>query len=366
MKYSKLLLVVCVLLAVSASTAFAADMTSSLKSGKAELKSAAALAFGPDGVLFIGDALGATIYAVDTADRTPAGKAASLDLQGVNEKAAALLGTTPDQILVTDMAVNPISHKAYLSVSRGRGPDAIPVILRVNTAGKIEALSLDGVKHSKVALPNAPADTKDARGQSRRVEAITDMAFVDGRVFVAGIANEDFSSNLRAIPYPFQESSMGTNIEIYHGSHGRFETNAPIRTFVAYKIKDQENILAAYTCSPLVAIPVTDLRPGVKVLGKTIAELGNRNRPLDMIVYRKDGKDWILLNNSSRGVMKVSTENLDSFPAIKAHTETAGVPYTTIESLKGVQHLDRLNDTSALLLVRSESGSLDLKTVALP
>ncbi len=56
----------------------------------------------------------------------------------------------------------------------------------------------------------------------------------------------------------------------------------------------QPHVLAAYTCTPLVKFPLSDLKPGEKVKGTTIAELGNRNRPLDMIVYQKDGKDYVL------------------------------------------------------------------------
>ncbi len=363
MKISKICFALCLL---AASAGFAADMTTSLKPGKAELKSASALAFGPDGVLFIGDAMNASIVAVDTGDRAAA-PATPLNVAGINEKIAALLGTTPDQILINDMSVNPVSHRAYLSVSRGKGPDAVPVILRVNAAGKIEELSLDSVKHARATLSNAAANEKDARGQNKRMQAITDIAYVDGRVFVAGLSNEEFSSNLRSIPFPFKEAGPGSSVEIFHGSHGRFETNSPIRTFVAFKIKEQQHILAAYTCTPLVAFNVNDLQPGAKVMGKTIAELGNRNQPLDMIVYRKGGKDFILLNNSSRGVMKVTAENLGGYDAItKPVADKQGVPYETIESWKGVQHLDRYDDANALLLMRAESGAIELKTVALP
>jgi hypothetical protein len=198
------------------------------------------------------------------------------------------------------------------------------------------------------------------------MQTITDLAYVDGRIFVAGLSNEEFSSKLRSIPFPFAEAGAGTSVEIFHGSHGRFETNSPIRTFVAYKIKEQQNILAAYTCTPLVAFPVKDLQAGAKVTGKTIAELGAGNSPLDMIVYQKDGKNYILLNNSARGVMKITADGLDTYQPITAHTEITGVPYTTIEGLKGVQHLDKYDSQNALLLIRGEGGSLDLKTVALP
>ncbi len=92
----------------------------------------------------------------------------------------------------------------------------------------------------------------------------------------------------------------------------------------------------------------------------------NRNRPLDMVVYRKGGANYILMNNSSRGVMKLPADNLEQFPGITKPTEKQGVPYETIASLKGVEQLDRLDDSRAVLLVKSESGALDLKTIALP
>jgi hypothetical protein len=39
--------------------------SSNLQSGKADLKSAGALAFGPDNILFVGDTPAATIWALD-------------------------------------------------------------------------------------------------------------------------------------------------------------------------------------------------------------------------------------------------------------------------------------------------------------
>jgi hypothetical protein len=339
---------------------------SGMKAGKADLKSAGALAFGPDGILFVGDSAGGAIYALDTGD-TKAGSAASVSVKAINEKVAAMLGTSADQIIIGDLAVNPISKSAYLSVSRGRGPDAMPVLLKVDGSGKISEFSVTNVKHSKAALPDAPdADAKDRRGRSLRVQAITDLAYVDGKVLVAGLSNEEFASTLRSIPFPFSDVGKGTGVEIFHGAHGRFETNAPVRTFVPYEIQKEPHLLAAYTCTPLVKFPLSELKPGTKVMGTTIAELGNRNRPLDMIVYGKGGTDYILMNNSSRGVMKMSTKDIHEYGGIEEKTDITGLPYETIAELKGVQQLDRLNDDSAVILVQDEGGSMDLKTIALP
>lgn len=344
---------------------FAAN-SAGLQTGKVMLKSAGPLAFGPDGVLFVGDTLGASIVAIDTSDNAGAKNAAAIEIKGLNEKIAAALGTTPDQLLINDVIVNPKSKNVYISVSRGRGPEATPVILRTDSTGKLTELALDNIRHAKVSLPNAPDESaKDQRGNSRRLESITDLAYVDGKVIIAGLSNEEFSSTLRAIPYPFNDVDKGAGIEIFHGAHGRFETNAPVRTFVPYEIAGQKQILAAYTCTPLVRIPVSELKAGAKVKGTTIAELGNRNRPLDMIVYKKDGGQYILMANSSRGVMKLPAENLEKYEGIVARTEKQGVPYETIATLKGVQQLDKLDDKRAILLT-DESGSLDLRTIALP
>ena len=74
-------LTLCLMLAAASA---AADPTASLKPGKATLSSAGPLAFGPGGVLFVGDALGATIWALDTGDRTAA--SGQINVGGLHEK----------------------------------------------------------------------------------------------------------------------------------------------------------------------------------------------------------------------------------------------------------------------------------------
>jgi hypothetical protein len=360
----RMMLSVFVVLALVATVAAAQDITGSLTAGKAELQSAGVMTFGPNGVLFVADSLGAMIYAIDTQDRTPS-TAESMNVTGLRDKIAGLLGTTPDQVLINDVVVNPISRNAYVSVSRGLGPTAAAVIVRVTPAGQLSTLSLDNVKHAKVALPN-PGNAGTGRANAR-AQSITDMGIADGRLFVAGLSNEEFSSTLRSVPLPFPASiDKGTSIEIWHTNHNRFETNAPVRVFVPYEIGGKQNILAAYTCTPLVKFDVSTLKPGTKVLGSTIAELGMGNNPLDMIVYKKDGKEYFLMSNDRRGVMKLPTGDLGATPPLTAYVQgTAGVPYETITSLTNVQQLDKFSDKQALIL-QQNGASLDLKTVALP
>ena len=346
------------------------DLGESAATGAADLQSIGALAFGPDGVLFAADSLAASIYALDTEDNDEADGGGGLELTDVVGKIAALLGTSPDDIRIGDLAVNPVSKKAYLSVTRGQGDDARPALLRVEADGTIDLVDLGNVHHSRATLANAPdPGAVSRRGQSLRLESITDLAYTDGKLLATGLSNEEFSSKLRTIDFPFSEVGTGTSIDIYHGAHGRWETYAPVRTMALYDIGTSPHVLAAYTCTPLVTFPVAnltdDLSDDDKLRGTTVAELGNRNRPLDMVVYNKDGKDFVLIANSARGVMKVELASISEVPAITERiSDTFGLPYETL-ALEGVEQLDRFGDEHALLL-QSESGTLNLRTIPLP
>jgi hypothetical protein len=358
------------LLCCLALPAFAAsDWTAGMKEGKPTFVSMGPLSFGPDGILFAADTKAAAIYAIATGDTTPARGTDALKVDAINQKVAALLGTAADQILIDDMAVNPISRNVYLAVSRGRGADAAPVLLRVKGDGQLEVVSLDKVKFSKTELQDAPADraSQGSRPSNPRLESITDIAFLENRILVAGLSNEEFASTLRAVPFPFGTEVKRTSVEIYHGAHGKFETRAPIRTFVPMNVGNTPTLLAAYTCTPLVEFPLSDLKPGAKIKGKTVAELGNRNRPIDMIVYQKGGKDYLLLANSARGVMKISTDQIEKSEGItKPVADKEGLPYETITKWTGVDQLDRLDAQNAIVLRRGTAGVVDLESLPLP
>ncbi len=339
-----------------------------LTAGKVPLMSAGALAFGPSGILFVGDSLGGSIVAIDTQDSKSATSAVKINVDGVDTKIAALVGITPDQIVINDVAVNPVSKNVYLSASRGRGPDAMPLIMRVDATGKVSPVSLDNAKYAAVSLSDSPAANAGAR-QNPRVQTITDMAYINGNIIVAGLSNEEWSSALRSIPYPFTAAPKGATLQIWHSSHGRYETESPIRTFVPYTISGQQYVLAAYTCTPLVKIPVSELKPGAKVKGVEIADLGAGNQPLDMVPYTKGGHEYILIANSSFGVVKLKADKLESYPAINAPTVTdvAGVPYDKISELTNVRHLAQVDDSSVLLLSgKAQSGPMNLSTITLP
>ncbi len=187
------------------------------------------------------------------------------------------------------------------------------------------------------------------------------MAFADGRLWVAGLSNEEFASKLRAIPYPFASIDAGTSVEIYHGNHRAVETRSPVNAFVPYTLNGEQYLLAGYTCTPLVKFPISNLKPGQKVRGVTIAEFGAGNRVLDMIVYRKGGQEFLLTTNNSRGVMKIPTNTFAAAAPITApvETETGGVPFEKVTTMTGIQQLDKLDDNNSIVVARNAAGGIE-------
>src|SRR5262249_31832961 len=192
-------------LALIVSTATTAPIdTSSLKPGTPDLKSAGALAFGPDGVLFLADPQSQAIFAIDTGDRTRTGNG-PVKVGGVDGRLAGLLGTQAAEIEIRDVAVNPASGNVYFSVARGRRPQAPPVLMKLDRKGEFAEVPLKDVKFAKATLPD-PAQAKAGAPAGRggmRAPAITGLAYIDGKVYVAGLSNEQFDSTFRVIPFPF-------------------------------------------------------------------------------------------------------------------------------------------------------------------
>lgn len=341
----------------------ASPLKSAFSVGTPDVKSMGTMTFGPEGVLLIGDSQSGAVFAIEMVDEEPARDAESIEVQGIDAKIAAMLGTTTEDIQILDMAVNPSSQNVYLSVSRA----GVDLLLRVNRAGEITEVTLRNVNYASKALRSPVSmDAKSSRGQSLRGEAITDLVYSDGAIYVAGLSNEEFASTLRTMSFPFDETEAATSIEIYHAAHQQYETHAPIRTLTAYTLNQAPHVLASYTCTPLVTFPVEKLENGIHLMGKTVAEFGSGNRPLDMIVYQNDGRDYILLANSNRALMKVDPRDIETSDAITTPvTErfgTAGTPFIAINQV-GVQQIDNLNGEYVLAVQRMSNGSLDLRSM---
>lgn len=177
------------------------------------------------------------------------------------------------------------------------------------------------------------------------------------------MSNHEFSSSFKSIPYPFTTKQDESTLEIYHAAHGRYETSAPIRTFTTAVINNKKYLVASYTCTPLVLFPMDELKPGTHVKGRTVAEMGSGNTPIDMLSLKSGNDSYLVMANTKHPVAKVDYKNIASFEGTLTEPVkgSAGVNFTTTP-LTDVIQMDKLDDKQVVMLQKKTNGDIDLWT----
>jgi hypothetical protein len=189
-----------------------------------------------------------------------------------------------------------------------------------------------------------------------RTSTVTDLAYVDGTLLVAGASNEEFASAFRRIPFPFGDASRMNSLEIFHVSHGKYETASPISTFLPY---GEGDVLASYTCTPLVQFSLHDAEPGAHVTGKSVADLGPGSTPIDMVAYTRDGEDYFLVSNAVHPLMKLPRSGIERQDALVEQADHVGAPREDLP-YANVSHMGNLNGSHIVMLQRDDAGELGL------
>ncbi|MCB1092680.1 MAG: hypothetical protein KDL87_14185 [Verrucomicrobiae bacterium] len=252
--------------------------------GGLELKAAGQIGFGPAGMLLVSDPRAASVFAIDTGDTGPVKRLARRvdDIESLLAKAA---GTT--SVTIVDMAANPASGKIYFSVN-GQ-PGNVPHLLVLGPDGAVSQPDLSGAAHVRMTLPSA---------ENAQLRNVTDLAWGDHSVIVAGQSSEEFSNKIYQIPVPLEhgENASYYSAETYHVAHGKWETKAPIQSFIPWEEDGKYYVVGAFACTPIAKFPISDLESGAQVKGTSVVELGSGNRPRNMFTYEKDGQQWLVTN----------------------------------------------------------------------
>jgi hypothetical protein len=267
---------------------------------------------------------------------------------------------------------------------RGYGSAAVPLLIRAGEDGSLTEVPLTDVAFGRTSINDAPAeddprpvlrlaeggepaDEMEVSGIKLRVArdtmrtvTVTDLAYADGTLLVAGASNEEFSSCLRRIPFPFGGAPRSNSLEIFHVSHGRYETEAPVRNLVPYG--GAGDILASYTCTPVVHFSLAGVEAGAQVRGRTVAELGAMNTPLDMVAYRQDGEEYLLVANSRHPLLKVACADIDGQVGLTDQS-TTGLPRQAVP-LEGVARMALRGEDEVVMLQRYTDGHQHLRSHA--
>jgi hypothetical protein len=361
---------------IASSAAADAEVIRNASTGTPKLKSIDAIRFAPDGVLLLGDGPGAQLVAVDTGDVKPKPWKADAKTEKIDEKLAARIGATAKGIEIRGMAVNPASHTAYFVVRKL--DDKKTLLLTLDGNGEIAEFALEKVKHVVIPLP---------KGETAPVTRVTDIAWMGDRVLLGAVASEEFASKVCSVPAPLdpKAAALGFSTETYHVSHRKWETRAPMTSLVPFESEGKKYVVGAFACTPVVRYPLDDVKPGAKVKGESVIELGSGNQPRTMIAYEKGGKSYVLMNtyrfhhkNKPFGWSPYVTFRMESglFGEAEKLNEKATLrltgdkpatdKITIVAEYEGAIHLDKLDKERALVVKEEKEGGLTLAALPLP
>ena len=352
------------------SIAVACCLSAAVSASAADIKSISRLSAGPKNVLFVADWKTARVHAIalPEAVQKPAGTAFNIfDLEALLSK--QVRGA---KITVEDMVVRPGTAEVYVAISYGAAKE--PALFVITSDQKAHRVDLKAAKSTSMTLRDAPTtDYKFWRDAPERSFTVTDMKWRDGELFIAGLSNQDFASTLRRVKFPFDSQQSITSVAIYHTGHNLIETRAPIRAMSFATWGGKPYLVAAYTCTPIVTIPLDELKDGAHIRGKTIAELGFGNTPAGMVAYTKtdQGKteDLLMLVNFGRGASIIPVSQVQA-ASTRPGIETP-VPFGQIAGLDampaplvGAMRIDNLDEKSFILVRRRlETDSLQLVSI---
>ena len=366
-----------------AASAIALACTTSVLAANPTLKSAGALAFDDGNVLFVGDGKAGLVHAFDLSNagltdqsNYQLGRAQTFEgrtiFNHLDVEIAALLGVNSEDVSINDMVVHKSTKKIFLSVHRGHGPDAEAVIVSVNN-GALELVNLEAAEHTSKSVGSVPTTETLEFGQLLNTLAITDIDFYNGEILVAGVSNEEFSSKLRRMPFPFTDKISTTSVEIWHAVHAQYETRAPIINQTVVELDGEPTLIAIYACTPIVKIALADLKDGVEVRGTMIGEMGFGNTPLDIVPYTNawDGSSNVVVTNTNRSAASLSLNavaNAEAMPqgeGVKPVFTVAGVDQFSLP-MSGTMHLDTVDEAYAVVVRRSPEDPRNIQLHTLP
>lgn len=339
--------------------------------GTPAIKAINVLTFADDGVLLIGDGAGSQIVAVDTGKSKT--KPFSGTIKGLDKKLAARLGTTPNGISIIDLAADPATGAVYIAVRHQA--ERKYVIVKVTGKGDIAEFPLEKIRFASVKLSAGKV----------RISRITDIAYADGRILAAGRGTGSFASKIFNINTPVKDGASGEiySAETYHVSHRRWETRAPMSVLIPFKEDGKTYVIGAFSCTPVVKYPIDNIKSGAQVKGRSMIELGSGNRPIDMIVYKKGKKSYVLSNTYrfkknlfgpskywtvrfEQGLLGGEEKiNKEAVRRLKSGFKPATSRIKLVEKFHSVMQMDKLDANHAVVLRETLDGP-ELSVLPLP
>lgn len=311
-----------------------------------------AIKFDAEGTLYAADGKNNAVVSFALPDKK--GKALPVAVPDLGAQLAKLLGGTPEDVIVNDLAVHPASFAVYLSASKKGTAESHLFV--VGADKKLKEVALADLKKASVALPEGTQPF--------------DLVVAGKNVIVSSTGRDKaFSSGLHKVALPLAEGKIANaSTEVYHTSHKAWETKAPLLAMTAFTMGGKDYIVGATKCTPVVRIPVDEIGDKAKVKTTTVIELGGGNGPVSMLVYGQGPAQTLLMTHNksnTEGAYKVpGTVLAEGTKVNETAANRGGANTQSLATWKNAKRAALLGPTLAVAVV-ADGANLSLVTLPL-
>jgi hypothetical protein len=317
--------------------------------GDPMLFSAQRLAFGPGGVLLIGDGRSDRIVAIETGDTSSAPREANAfeRVDNLSGAAADAIGgsVTAADLLVNDIAVNPVSGRTYVAVTRHDELEAH--VLWIDPDGDVRLFDTSNVVYASVDVP--PAEGSAA--------TIAEVVWTDDHVIGTVTPQTLVRHELTFVETPFEHEGRvrQSTTRVFHRSFNQWITELPMDRFFYSEGGGERYVIGSFT-STVARYVVDEIDDGQSdVQGETVFDLLDGRTVLDFLPYERDGELVVLttvsnlLFDGKPGALRIDGEIFHQTEAINDESpiliDFAGSPLVA-----GVERVPQLDDAQRLAL----------------
>jgi hypothetical protein len=111
-----------------------------------------------------------------------------------------------------------------------------------------------------------------------------------------------------------------------------------------------------------VHFSIDELDRGNQAKGRTVAELGAMNQPLDIVSFTQGDGEYVLVAHSTHPLMKIACGDIDRQEALTEPQEPRGAPREELD-IPGVRLMANFNGDSVLVLQEDDTGGRHLRSL---
>ena len=96
-------------------------------------------------------------------------------------------------------------------------------------------------------------------------------------------------------------------------------------------------------------------------MGRTVAELGSVNTPIDMVSYANDGEEYLLVSNTHHPLIRIACKDIPTQEPLTQPGKPLGVPRQALPH-ESVGRMAILDESHIVMIQKDGEGNFDLRS----